>query len=443
MANEKQEKPLHELLPPVTFNPMGAPDKQQDQGNLLSAKQSPAFPISGGVISHCLTKRGERVLLDFTAQACAVKFEIDGIWMNVDPMDRATGDAVLAVFKKIANLNPQDRKTKQDGKFGVDWSGGKYNATITSQGVPTGERVLIKLLPKKNKLENIEQGGMRDKMREQFKALLDSEGGLTIISAPPGGGLSTTWRLALQTADKFVRDFVSIECKATPEEEIINVGPAFFDPGQSPADILDKLLLKQPDVFVVPDMVNVQTLTRMIDQAITQQRTVITRAPAKDCVEALFRVMALKPAPADFAKSLKCVLNTRLIRKLCEGCRQPYQPQPQLLQKLGIPPGRVANFYKEWTPPPPEQQVDAKGRPIEIQICQKCGGIGYLGRTAIFELLVINDEIRKALLTQPNPDAVRRVAKATGHRGLQEEGILLVAQGTTSLNELQRVFSAK
>lgn len=443
MAKGKDEKPWYELLPPVNFTPMGAPDKQLDQGNLLAAKQSPAFPIAGGIISHCLSKRGERILMDYTAQACVVKFEVDGIWMNVDPMDRATGDAVLVVFKKLSNLNAQDRKSKQEGKFGVEWQGNKLNAFITTQGVATGERVLIKLLPKKNKFESIDQGGMRDKMREQFKSLLDADSGFLIISAPPGGGLTTTWRMAIQTADRFVRDFLSLESSAQPEEEIINVAPAPFDAGKSPADILDRLLLKQPDVFLIPEMVNNESLVRMINQVNTNHKTVVTRVPAKDAVEALFRVMALKPPLVDFAKAVSGVLNSRLIRKLCEACRQSYQPQPQLLQKLGIPAGRVANFYKEWTPPPPEQQVDSKGRPIEIPICQKCGGIGYLGRTAIFELLVINDEIRKTLATHPNPDAVRRVAKASGHRGLQEEGILLVAQGVTSLTELQRVLTAK
>jgi type II secretory ATPase GspE/PulE/Tfp pilus assembly ATPase PilB-like protein len=423
---------------------MGAPDKQQDQGNLLAAKQSPAFPVAGGVISHCLSKRGERLLLDFTAQACGVKFEIDGVWMNVDPYDRMTGDAMLAVFKKIANLNPQDRRSKQEGKFGVEWPpGGKFNATITTQGVPTGERVLIKVLPKKSKLESIEQAGMREKMREQFKGMLDGEAGLIVISAPPGGGLSTTWRLALQTADKFVRDFVSIEAKNNPEDEVINIGPVFFDPGQGPGDILDKLLLKQPDVFVVPDMVNTNSLTRLVNQANTNQKTIITRAPAKDAAEAIMRLLTLKPPLDEFAKSLRCVLNSRLIRKLCDGCKQPYQPPPQLLQKLGIPPGRVATFQKEWTPPPPEQQVDSRGRPIEIQICAKCGGLGFLGRTAIFELLILSDQVREVIAKQPNVELIRRAAKASGHRSLQEEAIILVAQGLTSVTELQRVFSAK
>lgn len=441
--NTAEEKPLHELLPPVNFTPMGAPDKQQNQGNLLAAKQSPAFPVTGGMISHCLTKRGERILMDFNAQACVVKFEVDGIWMNVDPYDRPTGDAMLAVLKKIANLNPQDRRSKQEGKFGVDGVSGKFIATMTSQGVPTGERVLIKILPKKAKIEDLEQAGMRDKMREQYKTLVDGDPGLFIISAPPGGGLSTTWRVCLQAADKFVRDYISIESKANPEDEMINIGQVFFEPNQAPADLLDKLLLKQPDVFVVPDMVNSVSLVRMVDQVNNNHKTVITRAPAKDAVEAVFRLMALKPPAPEFAKALRAVVNTRLIRKLCEACKQPYQPPPQLLQKLGIPPGRVSTFYKEWTPPPPEQQVDAKGRPIEIPICQKCLGIGYLGRTSIFELLVINDQIRQALVKQPNPELVRRAAKAAGHRTLQEEGIVLVAQGITSLQELQRVFSAK
>jgi type II secretory ATPase GspE/PulE/Tfp pilus assembly ATPase PilB-like protein len=190
-------------------------------------------------------------------------------------------------------------------------------------------------------------------------------------------------------------------------------------------------------------MINMATLNRMVDQVNTNHRTVITRVPAKDAVEAILRLASLKPSLPEYAKALTCVLNSRLIRRLCEACKQPYQPPPQLLQKLGIPAGRVSTFYKEWTPPPPEQQVDAKGRPIEIPICEKCSGIGYFGRTSIFELLVVNDSIRETIAKQPNPELIRRAAKASGHRGLQEEGILLVAQGITALSELQRVFSTK
>src|SRR6185503_9233505 len=102
--------------------------------------------------------------------------------------------------------------------------------------------------------------------------------------APPGGGITTTWRLTLQTADRFVRDFLSLECKSAPEEEVINVGPVFYEPGQSLAEILDKLLLKQPDVFLVPEMVNSESVARMVDQVNQNHKTVVTRVAAKDAV---------------------------------------------------------------------------------------------------------------------------------------------------------------
>lgn len=446
MARKKKDenRPLHEMLPPVTLKPMGAGTEQQNQGNLLAAKQSPAFPFAGGLLAHALTMRGDRIMLDYTANAAAVRFEVDGVWMNVDPYDRQTGDAMLVVLKKIANLNVQDRRTRQEGKFGAVFHGIQYICTLTSQGVKTGERVLIKIAPKKPKFETLEDLGMRPKMREQFKELVDESQGFVILATPPGGGLSTLWRVGLMTSDRYVRDFVAIEDQHNHEDEVINVGPIHYDStqGQTPADVLPRLLLKQPDVFVVPDLVDAKTVTMLCNQVNEHHKMVITRTVANDAIEALLRVAALKGPLDELAQAVTMVLAVRLVRKLCEHCRQPYQPTPQLLQKLAIPPGRVAVLYREFQMPPPEQRVDERGRPIEIEICKKCSGIGYLGRTAVFEMLVVNDALRDAIRQQPTPDHLRRVARANGHRGLQEEGIVMVAQGVTSLQELQRALKS-
>jgi type II secretory ATPase GspE/PulE/Tfp pilus assembly ATPase PilB-like protein len=167
---------------------------------------------------------------------------------------------------------------------------------------------------------------------------------------------------------------------------------------------------------------------------------VVTRVSAKDAIEALMAILALKGPSDQVAAATTFVLNGRLIRKLCEKCKQPYQPTPQMLQKLGIPAGRVQHLYREFQPPPPAQRVDEKGRPIEIEICEDCGGLGYRGRTSILEMLEVNDAIRAAIGPKVSADALRKAAKAAGHRSLHEEGVLLVAQGITSLNELQRVL---
>jgi type II secretory ATPase GspE/PulE/Tfp pilus assembly ATPase PilB-like protein len=160
-------------------------------------------------------------------------------------------------------------------------------------------------------------------------------------------------------------------------------------------------------------------------------------------------VLLLKASSRDFAKAIRTVLNVRLIRTLNDTCKQPYEPPPQLLAKLGIPQGRVKVLYREWTPPPPDPEEDKKRKkkqlpPGACTLCElegpHCHGIGYRGRTGIFELLDVNDQLREALVKQPKLEVLRSIAKKSGHRNLQEEGILLVAQGVTSLNELQRVL---
>jgi type II secretory ATPase GspE/PulE/Tfp pilus assembly ATPase PilB-like protein len=122
------------------------------------------------------------------------------------------------------------------------------------------------------------------------------------------------------------------------------------------------------------------------------------------------------------------VLCVRLIRKLCEGCKVAYEPTPDLAKKLGLPEGKVEALYR--TPKPEEIEKP----------CKTCGGLGYIGRTGVFELLVVDDQVRQALLKEPKVEIVRKAAKAAGMRSFQEEGVLLIAKGVTSLAELQRVL---
>ena len=144
---------------------------------------------------------------------------------------------------------------------------------------------------------------------------------------------------------------------------------------------------------------------------------------------ALLSLRSVLCAPILHHRELLGVLSTRLIRKLCTGCRVEYQATPELLKKLGIPAGKVTKFYRT----PKAEEIDKP--------CKECAGIGYRGRTGIFELLVPDDQFRQKLLKEPKIDVLRKSARAAGMRTLQEEGILLVAKGVTSLQELQRVLS--
>ena len=442
MATKKSNKSGEVVLPPLEFKPKVS-DRQQQQGLLLACRQVEQFPAAVMLLAQAMENRADQILMDFAQQGVAVRFRVNGLWEAMPPMDRVTGDAVLVVLKRLCLCNPADRRSRQTGKLPFSLNG-DWIVDFMSQGTPTGERVLMRIEPKKPILKTLSDLGMRDKMQELVKAMLNGNDGLAIISGPPGHGLPTSWRIALEAADKFVRDFHIFEDKATAEAELINITQHLYDSaaGENPMTLLPSLLLKQPDVLVLPDFVNEQTAETVCEEVTEEHRHAITKVVAPTAVEALVKLATTYPKQATTLMKIAVgVTNQRLLRRLCDKCRQPFQPTPQLLQKLGIPAGRVQVLYQPFIPPPPEQRVDAKGNPIEIEICKQCGGRGYFGRIGVFEFLTVNDAIRAAVLKQPNAAFVTPVAVQQGHRGLQEEAILTVALGLTSLQELQRVFS--
>ncbi|MDO5113908.1 MAG: hypothetical protein Q4E67_05990, partial [Planctomycetia bacterium] len=155
-----------------------------------------------------------------------------------------------------------------------------------------------------------------------------------------------------------------------------------------------------------------------------------TTTRAKDCAEALLRIMATKCDAKLWVKEVNAVLCQRLIRRLCPHCKEAYTPTPQLVQQLGLPAGRHT-LYR------PPQAVKEGEEP-----CKECRALGYDGRIAVYELVVIGETTRKALLTQPLPEVIRKALKKDGNRLMMEEGIQLVAQGITSLQELKRVMAS-
>jgi type II secretory ATPase GspE/PulE/Tfp pilus assembly ATPase PilB-like protein len=228
-------------------------------------------------------------------------------------------------------------------------------------------------------------------------------------------------------SDRYMRDYAGVLEASSMEPQVENVEITTYDSsqGQTPATVLPALIRKQPNVLVIFDLANAETV-KILCQAASDDKLVLANIRAKEAVEALLRVLLLKVGAEEFAPAITAVVNQRLIRRLCESCKEAYSPPPELLKKLGIPKGWVQSFYR-----PPENPEE---------VCPDCEGIGYLGRTAIFELLNINDEIREVLTKQPKLDALRKAARTTNNRSLQEEGLVVVAQGVTSLAELKRVL---
>lgn len=441
----QEELQLWQTAAPVEFAPQ-IKDRSEAQSVLIGARQGAGFPVAAGQISHALQSRASHILMDYSQAACAMRYQVDGQWEPLPPIDRETGDAMLITLKQICQMNPADRRTAQKGKCTAKLNREKFDIQVQSQGVATGERVLVKIEPEKVPFERLADLGMRDKMVQDYKTILDSESNLLLVTAPKGEGLTTTWSITLNAADRLIRDFQAFEDQLNPEAEIINVSPNFFggDTEMTQTAMVKRMVLKEPDVLVFPDLPDPESMEIAINQTIKAEKQIYTKTVANSAVEGFAKLVARYPdSAADIAKQTSVVLCQRLVRRLCDNCKIGFEPPPALMQKLGIPPGRVSVLYQPFVPPPIEQQVDENGSPAPIEPCETCRGRGYLGRIAIFEMLTPTDALRDAVTKTQDVGRLAQIAKSEGHRGIQAEAVMTVARGLTGLDELKRAFAPK
>ena len=442
------EAPEVEALPQdegvlMDFNPAGA-DKKEKQVNLIRARQSAGFIPLKDMIDEALLKRADVVMLDFTRDRVNCRLQVDSVWHPLAPLDRAAGDAVLVSLKSLAGLNANERRAKQTGRFSIKTEDEKANIEVSSQGVATGERAQFKFLRQRKEVFTLGQLGMFPGMVESLQNSLNRPG-VAIISAPPQTGLTSSWRGALVTADRLTRDCTAVIADDESETDVANIVLHRYGAKseRDQMEALKALLLSQPDMVAVPTIEEKPVLDELTKQALTQERSVILRTGAKSASEALLRLMAQAGDREQFISALGHVTCQRLIRRLCDDCKQEVPVRPKFIQQLGGDSRKQTTVFNPFKLPPPDQRVDEKGREIEFPVCQTCGGIGYVGRIAVFEMIIVEDTLRETLRKSPKLENVEKTAIAAGKAPLMNQAYKLVLLGITSLAEVQRVLAPK
>jgi general secretion pathway protein E len=423
--------PLESGLP-ISLAAIGGSHQELESRKILS-RQSPGFNDVRQILCDALFRNADGIMLDFTAESVNVRHQIDGVWHPDHGWERERGDSALASIKILSGLNPEDRRNRQENYFAAKFEDKtKYRVKLSTQGTQTGERALVEFQNLKTEFSEMVDLGLPP---PQIKAILDNvnrEKGFVFFVAPPKNGLKTTMNVVLRAADRFTREFAALENKQSPYEEIENIPVEYYDPaaGQKLTDIMEDFFLKEPQAVVCRDIQDGAALKVICDEVEEGERMVISTMRARDSVEALIRILSLGIPPAELAQRLTCVISQRLVRKLCMECREAYQPDPRMLQQLGLPADRVKALYR------PHKPIAEEGE----KPCVACDGIGYSGRTAIVEIMLVDDNIRKALATNPTPDALRQAARLARVRTIQQEGVIAAARGVTTVEEVMRVL---
>lgn len=432
------------------------PAKRDKQPQTILARQLEGYTAATELFGDALDRRANQLLLNF-AEQMGIRYLIDGVWHNLPAQSIETGRQITEVLSTLAT-DPTDPEQSSFARSNeADFSAtfrkmvdsdsdsvkldhmqasrnrfhGKWEETVACKlTLAKGEnleRWLISFERSADHLHSLVDLGMRKKTIEEVTTALQNTKGMILFSALPAGGLTTLINIGLESVDRYMRDFVSVEDSDSPESEIANVDPKYYDStaGERAVDCLPAVSRAQPDVIVCRKMADPQSAHMLCEIAMTDF-LVISSIAARDSLEALLRVLVMKVPPELVAGSITTVVHGRLIRKLCPECKVAYRPSPELLKRLGIPPERAENLYRA---APPESET----------ICEVCEGIGYHGITGIYEVLHMNQDIQKILVSgKPNIDDLKKVARKSGMHTELDHGKLLVARGITSVEELQR-----
>ena len=420
----------------------GGADSAEKQARLIRGRQSEEFPTVKDLIHDAQFKRTEQLMMDCGRDGARLRMLVDGVWHPVPPMDREMSDGVVTSLKALAGLNPADRRNEQNGSFEVKSELGKSKLDIRTQGVSTGERVFIDFVQAKKDIMRLDELGMFPDMAQKLSESLNSSG-ITIISAPAGHGLTSTWQGAIASSDRLTRDCVGFYDENETDSELENIVPKPYNSaaGETSFESLKKVLLSQPDAIIVPTVADSETMDLLAQQANEEDRAVIIRAQASSAAEAFLKTYALSKDRNAFLTATKTITCQRLVRRLCDDCRVQVRVKPQMIQKLGGNPKKQGSLFNQWKLPPPAQRVDEKGEPIEFPPCPTCGGAGYIGRIAVFEILQLDEQLRAVIRKQPQAAAIETAAVKLGKTPLANQAYKLVLLGVTSLAEVQRVFN--
>jgi general secretion pathway protein E len=381
-----------------------------------------------------LKKGADQIDIDARAEGGAsIKYIVDGVSYTGQVIDRVVGGSAIGYVKRLAGMDVEERRKPQAGAMKLQIGKWKREVKVQSAGNTAGEYLRMMLDPKNRHNYTLDTLGFTDEQLESVRESIKLNNGVVLLSTPKGMGLTSLLYGVLRGHDAFLKHLQTVE--RDPEEDVEGITQnklAANAPAAEESKTVDWVISQEPDAILLNRIEDPRSAVELINFAKTGRRVYIGMR-ASSTFEALNQWRKLVGDDNLAMEALAMVINGRVLRRLCNNCKVPYAPDPGTLRKLGMNSDKVTQLFQARTEP----IRDPKGNPIR---CEFCGDLRYRGRTGVFEIMKVDDDIRAAVVTGKPVEPVFRKQRA---RFLQEEALALVEQGETSVQEVKRVLKGE
>lgn len=388
------------------------------QAGLVPAKE---------LISDALARRADMIRVDPKGRAAQITLYVDGVPYPGGRMPSQQALAVTQMLKLLAGLNIKDRQHAHAGAIITDYKETPYHLLINTTPLKGGaERLVVRPRNLDEQLETPDDLGFSDDLRKQIREVTSDRNGVVLVCGPPNSGVTTLSFAVIRSIDAYLYTIYSLADFGG--RSITHISQVEANEDETFDMQLARCIRSEADVIIVDPLNSKDRLETAFENAARVSIVAeFKAAEASACIAQLRDILGVETVIG----RLKLVLSQKLIRLLCDECKQAYKPNPRLLQKVGLPP-ETKVLYR------PPQPID--GEPPDE--CYKCGSIGYYGRTGVIQAIQMTDPIKHLVKKGADARSIKNQSRKEGMQSYQSDGIRLVAEGKTSLEELQRAFKA-
>lgn len=393
-------------------------DLKDLEATVQQADQAPVVRFIDLLLKRALDDRASDIHVEPIQDRISVRYRVDGSLYELPPPPRELHGALVSRVKILSKLDIAEKRLPQDGSFSLFYKGRKVDVRVSTIPVVTGEKVVMRILDKKPELLNLKSLGFSEEQMKIFEAAIVKPYGLIFATGPTGSGKSTTLYSAVNRRISPRINILTIEDPVEYQINGINQVQVQSDIGLTFAAGLRAFLRQDPDVILVGEVRDQETAEICIRASLTGH-LVLSTLHTNDSPSAITRLMDIGIKPYLIAGSLVLIVAQRLVRRLCPDCKLPHDLDAKSRSEFGI---TSQTIYK----------ANEKG-------CKSCRNIGYWGRFAIYEMLPIDADLRKAIAEGKDSEALRDIQKAKKYGTLFTSGIQKVNEGQTSLDEIMSI----